>query len=336
METNKLTMELISVIIPIYNTEKYLDKCIESIVNQTYKNLEIILVNDGSTDNSGGLCDEWAKKDDRIKVFHKPNGGLMNAWKYGVLHSIGKYIGFVDSDDWVDENMYEILLKIAVQDNTQMVLSNLVYEYGKKNRKDFHLIEGGKYSREQIEKEIFPKMIRYRYRRGISPCRVTKLFHKDLLLNILHLCDERVSIGEDLITTFLVMSKAERISFIADFYPYHYRINPESMIRSYSETKYEKIKILHDSLKELSQECEYDFSLQIEIDYVSLLLEQIEAEILFSGKNNRDLKKSLVDKKAKFLSKSLSVVRYSQFCNKQKLYLFLIKPKPYGIPDSSA
>ena len=81
---------MISIIVPIYNVEKYIDECIKSIVNQTYQELEIIIVNDGSTDNSGKICDEWAKKDSRIHVFHKNNGGLMSAWKYGVNKSSGE------------------------------------------------------------------------------------------------------------------------------------------------------------------------------------------------------------------------------------------------------
>ena len=99
--------EKISVIVPIYNVKEYLDKCISSICNQTYKNLEIILVDDGSTDGSATICDAFAKKDDRIVVIHKENGGLTSTRKAGVNIATGKYIGFVDGDDWIDEDMYE-------------------------------------------------------------------------------------------------------------------------------------------------------------------------------------------------------------------------------------
>lgn len=102
MKENKL----LSVIIPVYNVEKYLNKCIESIVNQKYENLEIILVDDGSTDNSGKICDQWAKNDERIKVYHKENGGLSDARNYGIERSNGIYLGFVDADDYIDKNMY--------------------------------------------------------------------------------------------------------------------------------------------------------------------------------------------------------------------------------------
>lgn len=99
----------ISVIIPVYNVEKYLDKCIMSVINQSYKNLEIIIVDDWSTDNSRVLCDKYAKIDNRIKVFHKKNGGLSDARNFGLKHATGEFIAFLDSDDWVDKDLYKIL-----------------------------------------------------------------------------------------------------------------------------------------------------------------------------------------------------------------------------------
>ena len=103
--------QLISVIVAVYNVEKYLDKCVESIVNQTYHELEIILVDDGSKDNSGKICDEWAEKDSRIHVIHKQNGGLSDARNYGLKASNGEWICFVDGDDYISLNMYEKLYK---------------------------------------------------------------------------------------------------------------------------------------------------------------------------------------------------------------------------------
>lgn len=99
----------VSIIVPIYKVEAYLDKCVESIVNQTYSNLEIILVDDGSPDNCPKICDEWAKKDERIRVIHKPNGGLSDARNAGMAVATGEYISFVDSDDWIECNMIETL-----------------------------------------------------------------------------------------------------------------------------------------------------------------------------------------------------------------------------------
>lgn len=112
--------DLISIIVPVYNVEKYLDQCVESIINQTYKELEIILIEDGSPDNCALICDSWAKKDDRIKVFHVDNGGSARARNIGLLHAKGKYVGFVDADDFLMPSMYEILYKLAINSSAEI------------------------------------------------------------------------------------------------------------------------------------------------------------------------------------------------------------------------
>ena len=117
-------MDKISVIVPVYNVEKYLDKCVESIVNQTYKNLEIILVDDGSTDSCPEICDEWAKKDNRIKVIHKPNGGLSSARNAGMDSMTGSYIQFVDSDDYIKSNMIEVMYGNIIKGDYDVCVCN--------------------------------------------------------------------------------------------------------------------------------------------------------------------------------------------------------------------
>lgn len=115
---------LVSVIVPIYNVEKYLSKCIDSITNQTLTNIEIILVNDGSTDNSGIIADEYAKNDNRIKVIHKENGGQGSARNIGIELASGEYIGFVDSDDWIDLDMYDKLYNAAINNKASIAVCN--------------------------------------------------------------------------------------------------------------------------------------------------------------------------------------------------------------------
>lgn len=112
--------EKISVIIPVYNVEDYLERCVRSVVTQTYVNLEIILVNDGSTDGSGELCDKFAATDSRIKVIHKDNGGLSDARNAGMDAAAGEYVGFVDSDDWIDPDMYEVLYNLIIDHDAEV------------------------------------------------------------------------------------------------------------------------------------------------------------------------------------------------------------------------
>ena len=122
----RINEPLLSVIIPVYNVEAYLNKCIKSVVRQTYQNLEIILVDDGSIDGCGRICDEWKKKDPRIRVLHKKNGGSTSARQQGFRLAVGDYVACVDSDDWIEADMYEYLMGIAVASNSDIVTSGLI------------------------------------------------------------------------------------------------------------------------------------------------------------------------------------------------------------------
>ena len=125
-------MELISVIVPVYKTEAYLDRCVESIVEQSYENLEIILVDDGSPDNCPAMCDAWAEKDSRVKVVHKQNGGLSDARNAGMAIATGELMGFVDSDDWIAPDMYQLLYEHMVADDSDIAACGveMVWEDG--------------------------------------------------------------------------------------------------------------------------------------------------------------------------------------------------------------
>ena len=120
---------MVSIIVPVYKVEQYLPTCIESIINQTYRDIEIILVDDGSPDNCGKICDEYARKDKRIKVFHKENGGLSDARNFGLKRILGEYIGFVDGDDWIEPEMYEVLVNSAEEYNADIVYCGKYLEY---------------------------------------------------------------------------------------------------------------------------------------------------------------------------------------------------------------
>ncbi len=147
-------MDLVSVIVPVYNVEKYLAKCIDSIIAQTYQNLEIILVDDGSTDSSPAICDEYALIDRRIKVVHKSNGGLSDARNCGINISKGDFICFIDSDDYIAEDMLKILLTQMLKDGSGMAICNFLYvdEQGKsiEERNGYLPIQNGIFTKEEI------------------------------------------------------------------------------------------------------------------------------------------------------------------------------------------
>ncbi len=202
--------ELISVIVPVYNVDVFLNKCIKTIVNQTYKNLEIILVDDGSTDNSGKICDTWKNEDKRIIVIHKKNEGLSATRNIGVEKSIGKYIVFVDSDDYLELDMIENLYKDMIKNNTGITACGIISEnFYKKNLKfceNDYIAD----SEEMIKRMLLKNDIHI----GVW----AKIYKRELFDNIKFPVGK---INEDLAITYMLFDKAKKISHIK-LAGYHY------------------------------------------------------------------------------------------------------------------
>ena len=151
---------IISVVVPVYNVEKYLERCVDSILSQTVKDLEIILVDDGSTDGSGAICDAYASRQERITVCHKENGGLTSAWKAGLALASGKYTGFVDSDDWIEPDMYERMLELAEREQADMTVCGLIFDFEDPKipkREESSNFRREVYNRRDVE-NLFPKI----------------------------------------------------------------------------------------------------------------------------------------------------------------------------------
>ena len=176
--------DLISVIVPIYRVEKYLEKCIRSIRNQTYKNLEIILVDDGSDDRCPQICDWHAGIDERIRVIHKENGGLDSARKAGILTATGRYVGYVDGDDWIEPQMYEKLLENAYAYDVAVVESGVIDSWAEEERKRIHYLQEGCYKGRDFMEKVETKLLYAGvfFEHGIAPYLWTKLFLKDVLI----------------------------------------------------------------------------------------------------------------------------------------------------------
>ena len=152
---------VISVIVPIYNVEKYLKKCIESILNQTYRYIEIILVDDGSTDKSGCICDTYEKNDSRVKVIHKKNGGLDSARKAGIRIATGDYVGYVDGDDWIEHNMYEKMMAQIDKNHEKIncVICGIVENYEDRERSRKPYLQEGTYNRKIFSEKLKNKLL---------------------------------------------------------------------------------------------------------------------------------------------------------------------------------
>lgn len=173
---------LISVIVPVYKAEAYLEKCVQSIRNQTYENLEIILVNDGSPDRCGEMCDAFAKEDARIRVFHKKNGGQSSARNLGLDNMTGEYVGFVDSDDWIEPDMYSVLYQHIVEHNAQIACCGITKDYPDGGFAYFNYLYPGDnqvrimQTGEALRETLLNLRVTY------SPC--DKLYHKDCFIGL--------------------------------------------------------------------------------------------------------------------------------------------------------
>lgn len=245
----------ISVIVSIYNVAEYLDKCILSIIGQTYDKLQIILVDDGSTDESSFICDDYGRKDSRVKVIHKENGGLVSARKAGLYAATGEYIGYVDGDDWIVPDFYEHMLNDLIRYQTDIVETEHFIDAGTDSKRIKNSIPYGKYD----TKVIIPIML---CDEEFNECRLrpylwSKLFKRNLLYKHQMRVDETICCGEDIAVTYPYMLDAKSI-YISDYAGYHYVQRSDSMTGMQSPVSRERDKVLILYLKTVFETCEND------------------------------------------------------------------------------
>lgn len=262
---------LISVIVPIYKIEKYIGICIESLMNQTYKNLEIILVDDGSPDRCPEICDLYARKDKRIKVIHKENGGLVSARKAGLLASKGEYVGYVDGDDWVGAGFYEALYTAISTSGADIACAGQSRDLFERSAHFTDSLPSGIYEGSKLE-DLYRNMISNGefYRTGVTTYVWNKLFRREVLIEAQLSVDDRISIGEDGAVTYPAMLKAKKVC-ITDNCAYHYRQREDSMLKKSESFANEakKLRYLYDYLMDFARKQNniYDIIRQI-TDYV--------------------------------------------------------------------
>ena len=222
-------MNLISVIIPVYNSEKYLRACLDSVINQTYKHLDIILINDGSTDQSGYICDEYAKKDSRIKVIHQNNQGVSAARNKGMSEIKGDYVSFIDADDTLDLDMYELLYMLILKYKADIAHCGYKHIVGDEVR----FVHDTKTIHVQRQNEALKCLIGGRLFVGSL---WNKLYSVKLLKNIKF--DESIKINEDILFNFEVFRRA-KLTVFADYSKYNYiaRLNTSACFITADEKK---------------------------------------------------------------------------------------------------
>jgi glycosyltransferase involved in cell wall biosynthesis len=210
----------ISIIIPVYNTAPYIRKCLDSVINQTYRNLEIICINDGSTDGSGKICDEYAAKDSRIRVFHKENGGLSSALNVGLENFTGTYLGFVDSDDWAEPDMFEVLHKALKNSGAHISIASYFIDTDAKSTPMAN--------KEQIPDGVIgtKNMLLYPLKRDYYICFCGYVWNKLYLTDIVResglFFDNKIKYGMDVLFYAALVSTGKCTGVYTDKPLYHY------------------------------------------------------------------------------------------------------------------
>ena len=248
--------ELISIIVPVYNVEQYLEKCVKSIIAQTYKNIEIILVDDGAKDNSGKMCDELALLDERIKVIHKQNGGLSDARNHGMKIATGEYIGFVDSDDYIAEDMFETLYKTIKENEADISIVSFYEMYkgrliGVRDSGNLEIM-----NKEEAMKELLidTKIQSYAW---------NKLFKRDLFSDLQFPTGKNF---EDIATTLLLFEKCDKVALL-EVPKYYYLRRDDSIVgvrnsktyTDYLEVIYDKYMYLKDKYPAIEMYNAYNY-----------------------------------------------------------------------------
>lgn len=233
----------VSVIVPIYGIERYLPKCIDSLLQQSFLDFELILVNDGSPDNCPKICDDYAEMDSRIIVVHKKNGGLLSARKAGLKVAIGTYIAFVDGDDWVDEYYLDILYKLAATNSSDLVVTGHFREFNGKIETIKPEMKGT-FNAHEIKTTLLPNAI-YNGRfceHGVTTYVWNKLFKKTLLEKILYDVPNDIIMGEDAAITYAYLTVSKQVT-ISRIPLYYYRQRHDSIVKSIENPKMEYYRL---------------------------------------------------------------------------------------------
>lgn len=247
---------LVSVIVPVYNVEKFLKQCLDSVVNQTYKNIEMILVDDGSKDDSGKICDEYAQKYSFVKVIHKENAGQGIARNFGIDIATGDFAIFFDSDDFIDHDLIGVLVDKTLQEHADVCYSGLskVEQDGKFISKKIYPDEA--FETTNIMLEFMPKLVgsSFKANDSIDSSACARLYSLNIIRTYnIRFVSERKLICEDLVFNLDFIEHANKVITISKT-GYYYRTNPNSFTQAYTSDKFEKCKLFYEMIFEKYQD----------------------------------------------------------------------------------
>lgn len=278
---------LISIIVPVYNTQQYLSECLESILKQTYQNIEVILVDDGSEDESLKTCMEYAQKEPKIIVVQNRHQGVVATRKSGVKQASGQYCMFVDSDDWIEKDLIDAVLTLTDSGNIDIVNYNMKSVYPDKSLEWRYTIKDGVYEFEQLE-YVYKKMM-FDFENGypgIIQSLSTKLIKRDILLSAIENVDDRITMGEDAAVVYKAMLLAKRVAVTSNVF-YYYRVNQGSMSNTKDFDIFMKISCFHKYMQKVFAEYRKEYRLNDQLQmYLIHFIEKGVGDI-FSLKTRR-------------------------------------------------
>ena len=263
---------LVSIVVTVYNKEAFLDQCIQSLIDQSIKDIEIILVNDGSTDDSINICQKYSSIDNRIVLINKKNEGVVKARIDGVKVATGKYVSIIDGDDWIDSNYYEKFVCVAEDSNSDIVISGYTEERSDSSLPVEMAIKSGLYFGSNCE-TLYSTMIftgKF-FSSGINPGLFNKIFRNNEMLSEVEKVNPILSLGEDGLALFPMLAQAKKVAIDNSNKAYHYRISDGSLSHRFDSNAIGKACILINSLNErMNLVSSYNFSSQI--DYYSAFI----------------------------------------------------------------
>lgn len=224
-------MAFLSIVVPAYNVENYIKECVNSILAQTFTDFELLLVDDGSTDSTGRICDDYAEKDSRIRVLHKENGGLVSARKAGLSEAAGEYTAYVDGDDWIAPDQFANLCDAAKNEDADIVIADFTVAMGNDRKLLTQNMEGGIYTGDKLREKLHNCMLskgEY-FSFGLQPSLCSKLFRRRLLLPYQEAVDERIRLGEDAACFYPCVLEAKKVVYLKGQQGYFYRMRESSI-----------------------------------------------------------------------------------------------------------
>ena len=327
---------LISIVVPVYNVESYLDRCVSSIVHQTYSNLEILLIDDGSPDRCPQMCDEWAKKDSRIKVIHKQNAGLGMARNTGIEHAMGEYICFFDSDDYVAEDLIEKTYRTIAQTQADIVLYGYTLADPERDFYQERIPDPNKemYEKSEVLLSFLPEFLGQNPKTGknsnipVGACAA--MYSMELIRRAnWRFASEREIISEDTYSHLVLYKDVGKVAVLKECL-YYYCVNGTSLTRTYRSDRFEKIKYFYERCLKVCEDYRYPSEVirRCAEPFVGYTIAALKQEAAFSAAPDEGIRRIVGDP---VLQEVLQAKRKDRDNIKKKLLFLAIRNKWYGV-----